>query len=51
MKDTFLEDINPDLTGMTPEEKEEAKQRKKEMLNWAKSLGWHREKVRDFNLI
>ena len=28
----FLEDINPDFTGMTPEEKEEAKQRKKEIL-------------------
>ena len=47
----FLEDINPDLTGMTPEAKEAAKQRKKEMLTWSKSLGWHREKVRDFNLL
>ena len=47
----FLEDINPDLTGMTTEEKEAAKQRKKEMLTWAKSLGWHREKVKDFNLL
>lgn len=37
---------------MTPEEKEEAKERKKEMLTWAKSLGWHREKkVGDFNLL
>ena len=47
----FLEDINPDLTGMTQEDKEVAKRRKKEMLTWAKSLGWHREKVRDFNLL
>ena len=48
----FLKDINPDFTRMTPEEKEEAKERKKEMLTWAKSLGWHREKkVGDFNLL
>lgn len=48
----FLKEINPDFTGMTPEEKEEAKERKKEMLTWAKSLGWHREKkVGDFNLL
>lgn len=48
----FLQDINPDFTGMTPEEKEEAKQRKKEMLTWARGLGWHREKnVGDFNLL
>ena len=48
----FLKDINPDFTRMTPEEKEEAKERKKEMLAWAKGLGWHREKrVGDFNLL
>ena len=48
----FLRDINPDFTGMTAEEKEEAKQRKKDMLTWAKGLGWHREKkVGDFNLL
>ena len=48
----FLKDINPDFTRMTPEEKEEAKERKKEMLTWAKGLGWHREKkVGDFNLL
>lgn len=48
----FLQDINPDFTGMTLEKKEEAKQRKKEMLTWAKSLGWHREKNGgEFNLL
>ena len=48
----FLKDINPDFTDMTPEEKEEAKERKKEMLTWAKGLGWHREKkVGNFNLL
>jgi hypothetical protein len=36
---------------MTPEENEVAKQRKKDMVTWAKSLGWHREKVRNFNLL
>lgn len=47
----FLRVINPDFTGMTPEEKEYAKQQKNEYLTWAKSLGWHREKVTDFNLL
>ena len=47
----FLQDINPNLADMTPEEKEEAKQRKKELLTWAKGMGWHREKIRDFNLL
>jgi hypothetical protein len=35
----FLEKINPELKGMDPEEKEDAKREKKEMLVWAKSLG------------
>ena len=35
----FLRIINPDFTGMSPEEKEYAKQQKKEYLIWAKSLG------------
>lgn len=47
----FLEEINPDLKGLTAEEKEEAKQKKKESLTWAKGLGWHRENISDFNLI
>ena len=47
----FLEKINPELKGMDPEEKEDAKREKKEMLVWAKSLGWHREKSTDFNLL
>ena len=47
----FLRVINPDFTDMTPEEKDDAKQQKKDMLVWAKSLGWHREKVSDFNLL
>lgn len=47
----FLEKINPELKGMDLEEKEDAKREKKEMLVWAKSLGWHREKSTDFNLL
>lgn len=47
----FLQTINPDLKDMEPEEKEKAKQEKKEYLEWAKGLGWHREKVTDFNLL
>lgn len=47
----FLEEINPDLKELTPEEKEEAKQKKKENLTWAKSQGWHRENLKDFNLL
>ena len=47
----FLEAINPDYTRMTLEEKEEAKHNKKDMLEWAKGLGWHKEKVKDFNLL
>ena len=47
----FLQKVNPELKGMDPEEKEAAKQEKKEYLTWAKSLGWHREKVSDFNLL
>ena len=47
----FLKTINPDLKGMDPEEKEEAKQKKKEYLTWAKSLGWHRDNPSNFNLL
>ena len=47
----FLKEINPDLKGLDPEEKEEAKQRKKDNITWAKSLGWHRENLTDFNLL
>ena len=47
----FLQTINPELKDMEPEEKEKAKQEKKEYLEWAKGLGWHREKVTDFNLL
>ena len=47
----FLEEINPDLKGLDPDEKEEAKQKKKQSLTWAKSLGWHRENLSNFNLL
>ncbi|MBR2258950.1 MAG: hypothetical protein IJ899_16810 [Blautia sp.] len=47
----FLEKINPELKGMDPEEKEDARREKKEYLEWAKSLGWHREKISDFSLL
>ncbi len=47
----FLQQVNPELKGMDPEEKEAAKRQKKEYLEWARSLGWHREKVSDFNLL
>ncbi len=47
----FLQKVNPELKGMDPEEKEEAKQEKRAYLEWARSLGWHREKTSDFNLL
>jgi len=47
----FLQTINPELKDMESEEKEKAKQEKKELMEWAKGLGWHREKVTDFNLL
>ncbi len=47
----FLQKVNPKLAGMDQEEKEEARQEKKEYLEWARSQGWHREKATDFNLL
>ena len=47
----FLETVNPELKGMDPEEKEEARQEKKESLIWAKSLGWHKDNSTNFNLL
>ena len=47
----FLRAIHPELKGMDPEEKEEAKREKKESLEWAKSLGWHRDNSGDFRLL
>ncbi len=47
----FLQTINPKMQDMTPEEEEIARQEKKESLEWAKSLGWKRENVSDFNLL
>lgn len=38
----FLETINPDLDGMDKEEKADARREKKENLEWAKGLGWHK---------
>ncbi len=47
----FLQNINPELKGLDPDEKEEAKKEKKEGLEWARSLGWHKDKVSNFNLL
>ncbi|MBR4146230.1 MAG: hypothetical protein IKU06_12345, partial [Lachnospiraceae bacterium] len=47
----FLQNINPELKGLDPDEKEEAKKEKKECLEWARSLGWHKDKVSNFNLL
>ena len=47
----FLRTIHLELNGMDPEEKEEAKREKKESLEWAKSLGWHRDNSGDFRLL
>ena len=47
----FLLKVNPELKGMDPEEREVARQEKKEYLEWARSLGWHREKSSNFNLL
>lgn len=38
----FLEKVNPDMDGMDKDEKAAARAEKKEYLDWAKSLGWHR---------
>ena len=38
----FLEKVNPDLDGMDKDEKAAARAEKKEYLDWAKSLGWHK---------
>ena len=47
----FLEKIHPELKGMDPDEKENAKLEKKELLAWAKSLGWHRDNSTNFRLL
>ena len=47
----FLKKINPELKGLDPEQKEEARQDKKEYLTWAKSLGWHKDNSTNFNLL
>ena len=47
----FLRNINPVLTGLTPEEREDAEREKAECLEWAQSLGWHRERLTDYNLL
>lgn len=47
----FLEKIHPELKGMDPDEKEDAKLEKKELLAWAKSLGWHRDNSTNFRLL
>ncbi len=47
----FLCNINPDLTGMDAEERAEARQEKKDMLEWAKYQGWKRNDLSDMNLM
>ena len=47
----FLEDIHPDMNVLTSEEKEYAKRQKQNMLQWARGMGWHKEKCTDFNLL
>ena len=47
----FLEKIHPELKGMDPDEKENAKYEKKELLAWAKSLVWHRDNSTNFSLL
>jgi len=47
----FLLQINPELKRLDPEEKEAARQEKKEALEWAKSLGWHKENATNINLL
>lgn len=47
----FLEKIHPELKGMDPDDKEQAKCEKKELLEWARSLGWHRDNATDFRLL
>ena len=47
----FLTKINPELKGLNRDEKEAARKEKKEYLEWARSLGWNREKSSNFNLL
>ena len=47
----FLLRINPELKMLDQEEKEAARQEKKESLEWAKSLGWHKENATNINLL
>ena len=47
----FLGNINPDLTSMDAEERAEARQEKKELLEWAKYQGWKRNDLSDMNLM
>lgn len=47
----FLRTINPDLDGMDADQKAAAKQERKEMLTWAKGMGWKKDNATDFNLL
>ena len=47
----FLRCINPDLERMTDSEKTEALIEKRENLEWAKGMGWHRDDAKDVNLL
>lgn len=48
----FLRAINPDMDSLTDADAcADAKQQKKELLEWAKDMGWKKEKISDFNLL
>lgn len=47
----FLMRINPELKCMDHEEKEQARQEKNDYLEWARSLGWHKDQASNANLL
>lgn len=48
---SFLKTINPDLTGMDPEEIKEVLNKKDDLLNWSKIVGWKAVKTKNINLL
>lgn len=47
----FLETIHPDLEGMEKEEKADAKQRRREYLEWAKGQGWKKDDASNMSFL
>lgn len=47
----FLQEIHPDYSGMDEEEKEDAKRERENNLYWAKSMGWHKDRSKNINLL